>query len=82
MKVIAIMTTPASAKIKYKNGNVTATALRRGYIQVSPFFPKTHLYLTYEYDMYVIKGYNKHNKGVNKSFHILKDARAYLEINQ
>jgi hypothetical protein len=66
------------AKLKYKNGNLTTTGLRRGYIQVSPFYPNTRLYLTYDYDHFIVKGYNERGKAIVKSFLALKDARKFL----
>ena len=72
----------SSVKIRYKNGNLTTKGLQLGYIQVSPFWPTTHLYLSMDYDRFVIKGWNEKGKGVHKSFDKLVSARKYLGVTK
>ena len=65
-------------KIRHKNGNLTTKGLQLGYIQVSPFWPTTHLYLSIDYDKFVVKGWNEKGKGVHRSFDKLKVAIKFL----
>ena len=65
-------------KITDSQGNKTAHALKKGYIQVSDFYPLSEVYLTYEYGFYVIKGYSMEGKRIRQEFDNLTFARVFL----
>ena len=65
-------------KITDSQGNKSSFALKRGYIQVSEFYPLSEVYLTYEYGFYVIKGYSMEGKKVRQEFDNLSSARVFL----
>lgn len=65
-------------KIRYKNGNLTTKGLQLGYIQVSPYYPTTHLFLELSYDKFLVKGITESGKKFLKSFDKLKDAQSCL----
>lgn len=65
-------------KILDSQGNKTAHALKKGYIQVSEFYPLSEVYLTYEYGNFVIKGYSMEGKRIRQEFESLTCARVYL----
>jgi hypothetical protein len=67
-------------KIYNKNGDITKYGISRGYIQVSPFYPKTHLYLSSTEDaIYTVSGTNESGRTIHKTFIDLKVAREYLK---
>lgn len=67
-----------SHKITLANGNKTLFALRRGYIQVSKN-PASNLYLTYEDELFIVKGWNSQGRRIRREFTFLSHARTYLE---
>lgn len=65
-------------KISTSKGYKTKNALQSGYIQPHPTLPC--LYLTYEYDSFVIRGYNQDNKKINKTLQTKSVTQARKEL--
>lgn len=69
----------SSHKTHTKKGAVTKYGFSKGYIQVSPYYPATKIYLSQVDEYYVVAGFNQLGKPVHKSFLSHKDARSYLK---
>jgi hypothetical protein len=65
-------------KLIDSQGNKTPLALKKGYIQVSEFYPLSEVYLTYEFGSYVVKGFSMEGARIRREFETLTNARIYL----
>jgi hypothetical protein len=73
----------SSHRIHNKNGSLTRYALSKGYIQISPHYPDTHLYLKMENDVILIRGYKEgKTRKTNKEFTSIVKAREYLKVTR
>ena len=68
-----------SHSIKTSSGLTTKDAIKRGYIQCHPD-PSVKLYLSWDYDRFIILGYNSEGKAVSKKLKTTSIAVARKEL--
>lgn len=60
------------------DGRKTKLALQKGYVEIPKnYSPKTHIYLTWEYDQFVIKGYKN-----DRRYHKILDTTSIVEARK
>jgi len=68
-----------SHKTHTAKGEPTKYGLIKGYIQASPYYPKTELSICLENDKITVQGKTESGQYLNREFKKLKDARRFLK---
>jgi hypothetical protein len=65
-------------KLLTSSGRKTKLALQKGYVEIpKKYAPKTHIYLTWEYEEFVIKGYKN-----DRRYHKVLQTKSIVEARK